>query len=211
MYKVSSGGKIIAICDKPRFIKLNNESGAYIEAGQAEAIGVVVGGKVYNYGGNQIAEGAEDVTITEVDGGEILLNIQEDLSAAQNVGGIVFVTLAESESLDDVTIIEHSDLFLPWVFPAEYKAGDIRRYGEKLFKCLQAHTSQEDWSPDKAVSLWKEIGNPEDEYPVWSQPIGAGDAYMIGDKVTYKGEHYISLIDNNVWSPEAYPQGWDHV
>ena len=48
-----------------------------------------------------------------------------------------------------------------------------------------------------------------EEWPEWHQPQGAQDAYMTGDKVTFEGKHYVSLIDNNTWSPAAYPQGWE--
>lgn len=54
--------------------------------------------------------------------------------------------------------------------------------------------------------------SPEpDEWPAWVQPTGAHDCYNIGDKVTYNGKHYTSTIDGNVWSPDAYPQGWEKV
>lgn len=48
-----------------------------------------------------------------------------------------------------------------------------------------------------------------EEWPEWAQPTGAHDCYNTGDKVTYNGQHYVSKIDGNVWSPEAYPQGWE--
>lgn len=52
--------------------------------------------------------------------------------------------------------------------------------------------------------------SPEpDEWPEWVQPTGAHDCYNTGDKVTYNGQHYVSKINGNVWSPEAYPQGWE--
>ena len=54
--------------------------------------------------------------------------------------------------------------------------------------------------------------SPEpEEWPAWVQPTGAHDCYNTGDKVTYNGQHYVSKIDGNVWSPEAYPQGWEAV
>ena len=52
---------------------------------------------------------------------------------------------------------------------------------------------------------------PEDEWPEWVQPTGAHNAYSNGDKITYNGKHYISTMDGNVWSPDAYPQGWEEV
>ena len=50
---------------------------------------------------------------------------------------------------------------------------------------------------------------PEDEWPEWVQPTGAHNAYSNGDKITYNGKHYISTMDGNVWSPDAYPAGWE--
>lgn len=63
-----------------------------------------------------------------------------------------------------------------------------------------------DWAPDVAVSLWVSISDPAEEWPEWSQPVGAHDAYQTGDKVTYNGKHWISTADNNVWQPGVY--GW---
>lgn len=52
---------------------------------------------------------------------------------------------------------------------------------------------------------------PVEEYPEYKQPTGAHDAYKIGDKITYKGNHYECIFDNCVWNPEEYPQGWKEV
>lgn len=54
-------------------------------------------------------------------------------------------------------------------------------------------------------------GTEPDEWPAWVQPTGAHNCYNIGDKVTYNGKHYTSTIDGNVWSPDAYPAGWEAV
>lgn len=93
----------------------------------------------------------------------------------------------------------------------EYKAGDRIRYNSKFYKVLLDHTSQEDWTPDVAVSLFAEISDPAVEYPEFVQPINAETAYTTGDKVTFEGNKYVSLIDNNVYSPTAYPTGWQLV
>ena len=90
-----------------------------------------------------------------------------------------------------------------------YAAKAIVRHGGKLYRCLQAHTSQEDWIPDASPSLWKEIGDPTGEWPVWSQPISAIDAYGLGDKVTHNGKHWVSTEANNVWEPGVF--GWEEV
>lgn len=89
-----------------------------------------------------------------------------------------------------------------------YKANDRLMYNDKFYKVLQDHTSQSDWTPDTATSLYVEIADPSNEYPEFKQPTGAHDAYVKGDKVTFEGKHYISLIDANVYSPTDYPAGW---
>lgn len=92
-----------------------------------------------------------------------------------------------------------------------YKTNDRLMYNDKFYKVLQDHTSQADWLPDTATSLYVEIADPSIEYPEFVQPTGAHDAYAKGDKVTFEGKHYISLIDANVYSPTAYPAGWQEV
>lgn len=124
---------------------------------------------------------------------------------------IAFVKMAEKGDIDEVTASEHTDLFLPWSTNTSYQVGDLRNYDGSLYKCLQAHTSQDDWTPDISASLWKNLSMNESGIPDWSQPISSVDAYNTGDEVMYNGVHYKSLIDNNVWSPTDYPQGWEVV
>lgn len=131
---------------------------------------------------------------------------QESASIASS---IAFVTLAENGTIDSVTATEHTDLFNPWESGMPYKVGNIRSYTENLYQCIQDHTSQDDWTPDVATSLWKKIGDPTVEFPEWSQPIGAQDAYQTGDKVSFNEKHWESTADNNVWQPGVY--GWIEV
>lgn len=53
-----------------------------------------------------------------------------------------------------------------------------------------------------------ELEEPADEWPEYKQPTGAHDAYHVGDKITYNGKHYTCVYDGCVWTPDAYPQGW---
>lgn len=98
-------------------------------------------------------------------------------------------------------------LFPQWEVAVAYEAGDRRQYDGLLYRCVQAHTAQSDWTPDKTPALW--VRTSTEEWPEWVRPTGAQDAYNRGDKVSFKGEHYISLIDANVYSPEEYPAGWE--
>lgn len=92
----------------------------------------------------------------------------------------------------------------------EYKVGDRVVYNGTLYKVLQAHTSQETWTPEDAQSLFAKVLTSESEILPWEQP-GSTNPYMKGDKVTYNGKTYESLIDNNVWSPADYPAGWKEI
>ena len=118
-----------------------------------------------------------------------------------------------SASLSDTDALDGIELFPLWAAGEEYIL-DVRvRYDEKLYKCVQAHTSQGGWEPPNVPALWTEVAKPG-EIPVWRQPTGAQDAYMTGDKVHYPTADdpvYVSTIDNNVWAPDAYPAGWEVV
>lgn len=114
-----------------------------------------------------------------------------------------------SASLPDEDAYYAPELFPAWAEGVQYVTNERTQYGEKLYKCLQNHTSQADWTPDKAVSLWVEIPDPSQEYPEWKQPTGAHDAYNAGDKVSHNEKHWISDVDANVWEPGVY--GWTEV
>lgn len=97
--------------------------------------------------------------------------------------------------------------FPAWVAPHDYVVGDRIRYNGLLYKVVQAHTSQADWTPDATPALYARISDPTVEWPEWIQPTGAQDAYSIGDKVSHNDKHWISNANANVWEPGVY--GWD--
>ena len=121
-----------------------------------------------------------------------------------------------AENLDDETAEENVNVFPKWQEGVLYEVGYKVRYNDVLYKVIQEHTSQSDWTPDVAVSLFArnhsqpDEGGEEEEFPEYVQPT-AENPYMTGDKVTFNGERYICLIDNCVWSPTDYPQGWEKV
>ena len=110
-------------------------------------------------------------------------------------------------ALDDETALTGVELFPAWAVGKAYAIDDRVQYNGALYKCVQAHTSQADWTPYATPALWAAVS--VDAWPEWVQPTGAHDAYAKGDKVTYKGKRYISLIDGNTYSPDAYPAGWE--
>ena len=112
-------------------------------------------------------------------------------------------------SLSDKDALEASNLFPNWEINFIYAKDDRVRYEGILYKCLQAHTSQENWNPAASPSLWTKVLIPDvNIIPEWEQPDST-NAYMIGDKVTFEGNIYESTIDNNVWAPNVY--GWQAI
>ena len=122
-----------------------------------------------------------------------------------------------AKSLTEEKALEVATVFDPWAVGKKYSPGDFVTYGEnsvgdpQLYKVVAAHTSQADWTPDKTASLFFAVGLDNGGHPIWSQPTGAHDAYNTGDVVNYKGVLYKSLIDGNVYAPDAYPAGWEKV
>lgn len=124
---------------------------------------------------------------------------------------IFAATLHDNEEM----AMQIASIYPVWAADKQYKANDVISYGTnsvgdpQLYLVLQAHKSQSDWLPDATASLYKKMGISESGYPIWTQPLGAVDAYNIGDIVSYNGKLYKSIINANVWAPDVYPAGWE--
>lgn len=119
-----------------------------------------------------------------------------------------------AQTLTDEQAMEVATVYDKWVADKTYKDGEYVTYGTnavgdpQLYKVIQDHTSQADWTPDVATSLYDPIGLDASGYPIWSQPSGAHDAYNTGDIVDYNGTLYKSLIDGNTTIPSSDERYW---
>ena len=206
---IKTDGTELCLVDKARYIK-RSDYGVFVEAERKDAIGVAVKGVVYNLLGHDEIAGAETVLVSDASTADELTAQRADLAEQKNVAAITFVSLAEKGDIDEVTATEHADLFEAWVTDKDYAVGKIlTRPNGNLYKCVQAHRSQAGWEPENTPALWTKIGDPTVEYPEWSQPLGAHDAYEQGAKVSHNGEKWTSDVANNVWEPGVY--GWSEV
>ncbi|MDD6666732.1 MAG: hypothetical protein PUE58_01985 [Lachnospiraceae bacterium] len=126
---------------------------------------------------------------------------------------IIKFATKQAQSTDDGTALTVPKLFPDWQSSGHsYKTGDRVMQDGVLYKVLQDHTSQDSWKPADAPSLFAKVLMDEAGGTVkeWVQPDST-NAYKTGDKVTYNGKTYQSTIDNNVWSPAAYPAGWKEI
>lgn len=112
-----------------------------------------------------------------------------------------------------------------------YSTGDKVHYPTADGPVYESVINGNCWSPDVYPAGWQLVAEsggeeggeteepeqpePEDPEPIdvpeFVQPTGAHDAYNTGDRVTYNGHVYESTMDGNVYSPDAYPQGWQLV
>lgn len=201
MFRIIKDGAELGLTENLNYI-VQAENGCYVLCPEQNASGIVFEGTPYHLLGRDEMEGLETVSLEVTDAGA-------EISKANTTNGIVFVTMAEAGSIDPVTAAEYADLFAEWAYPIAYKTGQIRRFGGVLYKCVQDHTSQADWTPDTASSLWSLTADPAEEWPAWAQPVGAHDAYSSGAKVAHNEKHWVSIVDNNVWEPGVY--GWEEV
>ena len=95
---------------------------------------------------------------------------------------------------------------LEWIVGETVIIGTRRMYEGVLYRCVQAHTTQSDYTPDSTPALWTAVVDPNDPQP-WVPPQGAHDAYRIGDRVTYEGQVWECTIDYNVYAPDVI--GWE--
>ena len=120
--------------------------------------------------------------------------------------------IVANQVTDDIVALSIQEFYNIWEVGISYPVGRYVTHNDILYKVLTEHTSQASWTPDVSPSLFAEVLiDPSGEtIPEWVQPDST-NAYMIGDKVTFEGNVYESIIDNNIWSPSAYPAGWKLV
>lgn len=115
------------------------------------------------------------------------------------------------KNIEDGVAYYVPELFSVWDGNSvEYKKDDRVTYNNVLYKVLQDHTSQETWTPTDAPSLFVKVLTSSESILEWEQP-SANNAYMKGDRVIYNNSIYESLIDNNVWKPDEYADGWKEI
>lgn len=122
-------------------------------------------------------------------------------------------TMLESsaEELSDEDALAVAALFPTWISilneNKEIEVGKRLWYDGKLYKVIQKHTPQSDWTPDITQALYAEIS--VSETPDWIQPISAETAYNLGDKVKHNNKLWESDYNANVWEPGVY--GWHEI
>lgn len=93
MYAILSGGALLALCDKPRYVKVNEESGAYVEATEAEAVGISVNGDLYNLPGGESIPDAPEAVIRDGDITEYVFRNKAKIEENEEATGSAIVAV----------------------------------------------------------------------------------------------------------------------
>lgn len=136
------------------------------------------------------------------------LTKEEQLENQRNLALTFFAeTLSDAQALQVPMLFDEFD-----GNGVAYEVGKRILYNGILYKVIQAHTSQAEWTPIAAPSLFAKVINEtvDGSIPEFEQPDST-NPYMKGDRVIFNGKVYESLIDNNVYSPSDYPAGWKEV
>lgn len=190
-----------------REIYSENRAGLVVSFSQAET------SKNF-FAGDSVKEAMKHFNMYEKDGS---LFVKTEDSQALNELGIAnneatdFRATVDAliQSMTDEEAIASQMLFPNWQSGKSYALDERVRYGGKLYKVLQAHTSQNDWTPDVAVSLFACLLIDEEGGTIqeWAQPDST-NGYAIGDIVSYNGKYYKSTADNNVYEPGTTGAPW---
>lgn len=112
---------------------------------------------------------------------------------------------AFSANQTDESLIDNMAAFPYWNGGSvSYSAGMLLQYDSSLYRIIQQHTSQADWTPDKVPALFTKVSL--EEWPEWVRPTGSQDAYAKDAKTSHNSDHWISDYDGNVWEPGVF--GW---
>ena len=152
---------------------------------------------------------AEEIADMEVEAAKFEAYERTRPLTMEEVSRMLITQQINSLTVDDNTALRMREFYPEWTSGQAYTAGYKAQHGGILWRCIQAHTSQDGWEPENAPSLWTKVLIPDETViPEWEQPDST-NAYAKGDKVTHNGKTWVSDIDNNVWEPGVY--GWTEL
>lgn len=152
---------------------------------------------------------AEEIAAMEVEASKFEVYERTRPLTMEEVSRMIITQQINGLTVDDNTALRMREFYPEWAAGQDYTAGYKVQYNGTLYKVLTAHTSQDDWTPDAAPSLFAKVLIPDETVvPEWEQPDST-NPYNAGDKVTHNGKTWVSDVDNNVWEPGVY--GWSEV
>lgn len=132
---------------------------------------------------------AEEIASVQEAQAEYELNERTRPLTESEVSRMLITQQINTLIVDDNTALRMTEFYPEWASGQSYTAGyKVQRNG-KLWRVLQAHTSQAGWEPENAASLWTEIcethaGTLDDPIPYsGNMALESGKYYMQDGKV----------------------------
>lgn len=134
--------------------------------------------------------------------------IEQTKALRRRIDAVIAATqkLVRVDDLSPEDLHDLVDLYEHYEIGRHYVKDEVFQYEGKLYKVLKGLVSQEQYMPNETPSEYLPM-QPDGVIPEWRQPTGQHDAYMLGEKVIYNSQVYISTENNNVWVPGVF--GWD--
>ena len=147
-----------------------------------------------------------DAIPTEDDG--ITADVPAGTAWVGNTDGTRYIvrtaTEVDRQQLSNIEPADEPD----WQPDQPVEIDDRRTYQDIVYRCLQAHTTQEGWEPPATPALWTPAQSDGDP---WVQPTMAEDAYNIGDIVWHDDTLWESQIDANTTEPGTDDRWWTQI
>ena len=145
--------------------------------------------KVYE-NGKYIEMSAEEISAMEAEQAAYEAAERTRPLTAEEVTAMLIRQQINTMTVDDNTALRMLEFYPDWAADTAYPAGYKVQYGGKLWRCLQAHTSQTGWEPENAPALWTEIcethnGTQADPIPYDGNMALESGKYYIQDYTIY--------------------------
>ena len=143
---------------------------------------------------------------------ESFISVSAD-EALPNVLGLLLRTAVADGRISDEELLSVQPALegRNWRANVAVQVGDVFAYKGVLWRCIQAHTTQGGWQPDKTPALWHRVEVVAGgAVRVWEK----GVAYAVGDVVAFPkedGTRYTCIQAHTSqagWQPPAAPALW---
>ena len=100
---------------------------------------------------------AEEIAAIEAEAAKFEAYERTRPLTAEEVTAMLIRQQINGLTVDDNTALRMREFYPEWAAGVDYTAGYKVQHGGRLWRCVQAHTSQTGWEPENAPSLWTEI------------------------------------------------------
>ena len=150
--------------------------------------------KVYDNGVYRDAT-EEELSVAQSGEAESIVYERTRPLTAEEVTALLIRRQINTLEVDDTTAFRMVEFYPEWASDTEYTAGYKVQRGGKLWRCVQAHTSQAGWEPENAASLWTEICETHDGTIDDPIPYSGNMALEAGKYYSQSGAVYLCTRD----------------